>query len=147
MEDPVNAIFNREPDQLFYKQLLDSNEASELNSQLLQTETVWKNGAVIIANGHRPYIDVNLDEDLVEIKQRLYIVLRDYFPDMIVSPDARFYNHQYGGVKPHTDGNRDGISCYTLLLYLRDDFEGGRLSIKAKRSEEEKKTYDPKMNH
>jgi hypothetical protein len=78
---------------------------------------------------------------------RLYIVLRDYLPDAVISSDARFYNHQYGSVKPHTDGNRDGISCYTLLLYLQDKFEGGRLSIKMERSEKEQLISEPDKKH
>jgi hypothetical protein len=65
------------------------------------------------------------------------IVLRDYFPDLEINSNARFYSHKYGKVRPHKDGNHDNICNYTLLLYLNDDFKDGKLSIKMKRRLEE----------
>ena len=119
MEDPVYAIFYAEPKQLFYKQILSIDEATHLNRKLLDSEEEWKDGAQGIANGYRPYREITLDTD---VESRISTVLSDYFPDLKISSEARFYNHQCGEVKPHTDGNRDGMSQYTLLLYLQDDF-------------------------
>jgi len=72
------------------------------------------------------------------ITDRLFTVLRDYFPDMKLDRWARFYNHQYGAVKPHYDANHDFMATHTILIYLTDDFGGGRLSIKTRRSDEER---------
>ena len=139
MEDEVHAVFKSEPNQVVYKQILTYFEAIELNELFLNSNSYWQDGAIKISTGLRPYIDVNLeDKDVKLVYDRLIIVLKDYFPDIKVSTDARFYNHQFGGTKPHKDGNRDGVSNYTLLLYLTDNFDDGKLSIKTKRSEEER---------
>lgn len=147
MEDTTCAIFYNEPEQVIYKQILSSQEASNINDSLVSRSKGWKDGAQVIANGSRPFLEIDLDKEFPDIKERIKIVLRDYFPDVIVSPDSRFYNHQYGRVKPHTDGNRDGISQYTLLLYLCSEFEGGQLSIKMKRQEEERLSHNPHHYH
>ena len=75
------------------------------------------------------------------------MVLSDYFPDLRLDPNARFYSHQFGSVKPHKDGNHDGLCNYTLLIYLSDEFEGGKLSIKMKRSMEEMREAEPDKKH
>lgn len=93
MEDNKHAIFHTEPEQLFYKSILTSEEAFEINKTLMRREGGWKDVAMVIANGIRPYQEVNLDKDIPEVKERLVVVLRDYFPDVVISDDARFYNH------------------------------------------------------
>ena len=85
---------------------------------------------------YRQYIDINL-KYYEELTNRLFIVLRDYFPDIKVDYNARFYNHQYGIVKPHIDKSHDGISNYTLLLYLTENFNDGKLYVKIKRTEQD----------
>jgi len=147
MEDNIYGVFRTEPEQVVYKQILTPEEAITANNDFISEETGWKDGAQVIANGHRPFIDVDLPNKMPELMERLPVILRDYLPDVTVSPDARFYNHQYGRVKPHTDGNRDGVSQYTLLIYLCSEFEGGQLSIKLKRSDEERLAENPYHHH
>lgn len=118
---------------IIYKQILLEDEVLELNTYLMdRTHKQISN----LATGSRLYCDINLNSHT--ITDRLFIVLRDYFPDMKLDKNARFYNHQYGAIKPHYDVNHDGVSTHTLLIYLTDDFEGGRLIIKTKRPDEER---------
>lgn len=81
------------------------------------------------------------------VADRLRVALRDYFPDISLGPTARFYRHLFGSVRPHKDVSRDGASRYTLPLYLSDSFNGGRLSIKTRRTEQELCESEPGMKH
>lgn len=119
---------------IIYKQILSEDEVLELNTYLM--DRTHKQQISSLATGSRLYCDIVLDSHI--ITDRLFIVLRDYFPDMKLDKNARFYNHQYGAIKPHYDVNHDGVSTHTLLIYLTDDFEGGRLTIKTKRPDEER---------
>ena len=136
MEDAEFAIFNSEPRQIIYKQLLDPLEVSALNNYCT-TLTLERSHETGLATGQRQWCDINLrDQRFSFLCDRLFVTLENYFIDLRVDPNARFYSHKYGAVKPHTDKNHDNMSNYTLLLYLNDDFEG-RLSIKTKRTEAE----------
>ncbi len=92
MEDEINGVFNKDYKQVIYKQILSSIEAEELNNALLNMHSIWQDGAMHLCTGHRKFIDINLDsEELEFIHHRLMVVLRDYFSDLKVSSDARFY--------------------------------------------------------
>lgn len=58
-----------------------------------------------------------------------------------------------GDIRPHVDGNtssEDGTSILTLLIYLNDDFEGGRTLFLEDDEEEELNVQDavvPKTGH
>ena len=119
---------------VIYKQILLEDEVLELNTYLM--DRTHNQQISTLATGSRLYCDIDLDSHI--ITDRLFIVLRDYFPDMKLDKNAKFYNHQYGAIKPHYDVNHDGVSTHTLLIYLTDDFEGGRLIIKTKRSDDER---------
>ena len=153
MEDSIHGVFKKEDKQVIYKQIISDIEADELNNILLKLDNnIWLDGAMHISTGSRPYLELDLfssHENLKEIYNRLPIILRDYFPDLQVNNDSRFYNHQYGSTKPHKDGmgGRDGISNYTLLLYLTDNFNDGKLSIKLRRSIEEENEDQPDKHH
>ena len=147
MEDPVFAVFHRETSQVIYKSILTLVDVQEINALLVGRESGWEDGATGLATGIRPFLGLDLEKDLPDLIPHVKVVLRDYFPDLEVSTDARFYNHQLGSVKPHVDGNRDGKSNYTLLLYLGSDFEGGRLSIKMRRSNTELLESEPNKYH
>ncbi len=56
-------------------------------------------------------------------------------------------SHVHGNTRPHKDGNHDGVSNYTILLYLTDDFDDGKLSIKLKRSDAERLADEPHKYH
>lgn len=119
---------------VIYKQILLEDEVLELNTYLIDQS--HNQQISTLATGSRLYCDIDLTSHMVT--DRLFIVLNDYFPDMKLDKNARFYNHQYGAIKPHYDVNHDGVSTHTLLIYLTDDFEGGRLTIKTKRPDEER---------
>lgn len=126
--------------QVLYKQLLQPDEVDELNNQY-QNLTILNTN---LTTGLRHYCDVDLTDSF--ITKRLYTTLNDYYPNMILDRWARYYKHEYGAVKPHRDINHDNKSNYTLLIYLSDDFEGGQLSIKTIRLEEEL-LFQPEMHH
>lgn len=136
-----------ETDKVIYKQILCDDEAKDYNNKFLEQMDIYGfNTTMVLSTGHRQYIDINL-KDYEDITSRLFTVLRDYFPDLQVDHNARFYNHQYGSVKPHIDKCHDGISKYTLLLYLTENFDDGKLSIKMKRTDEEKLEDAPNKHH
>lgn len=124
-------------DHVFYKQVLDLDTVNEILSANLLFDANLSGG---ISTGYREYADLNIED--FELKSKLEIVLRDYFPDIEFENYCRYYNHVYGAVKPHTDSL--GPAQYTLLIYLSDDFEEGELSVKIKRSELD--TY-PELKH
>ena len=131
------AIFKADSP-IVYKQILLPDEIELLNTYFMnQLNDNNNNKSGGIATGRRLHVDVCLKSLFVDICERLSIVLRDYFPDLQIDPNGRFYNHQYGGVKPHKDGCHDGKSNYTLLLYITEGFDDGRLSIKMKRTDDE----------
>lgn len=142
MEDYENAVFFPSDEQVFCKQFLSDIEADEINNYIIKnTDNIWYDNSKGIASGYRSFVDVLLNQEICGINMinRLNVTLKDYYSDIMISPDARFYVHEIGEVRPHFDGNRDGLSNYTLLIYLTDDFEGGNLSIKQALSLEEKK--------
>lgn len=138
------AVF-RKHDQIIYKRILSSDEANTYNEKFINM-TNSKNGNSNIVTGARYHVDFDLRLQ-IELAQRLTVVLKDYFCNLEIDPNARFYSHQIGGIKPHTDGNHDNVCKYTLLLYLTDNFDDGRLSIKTKRTEEEKLIEQPDKHH
>lgn len=146
MEDAEYAIFFNDDAKVLYKEILDVRESTSLNNNLSKLNN-WSNGAVIIATGIRKFKDIDLVENYGWIYDRLKVVLSDYFPDIDINKNCRFYSHTCGSVKPHTDACKDGKSLYTLLLYLDDAFEGGQLSIKVRRSDQEKSITLPNHNH
>jgi hypothetical protein len=149
MEDPINGVFYKEPNQVIYKQLLTMEETDDLNSLLTnRAANLSQDGALHLCTGFRKFIDIDLnDSSMSFITDRLRTTLFDYFSDLEICKDARFYSHEFGRTKPHKDGNHDGVSNYTLLLYLTDEFDDGKLSIKMKRSDEEKRLVDSNMHH
>lgn len=145
MEDADLGVFHKEPAQVIYKQIFSEEEADDLTEKLIGT-AAWENGNVSLATGHRKYISVSL-KDHGDIHIRILQVLNAYFGDITIDPNCRFYDHAYGGVKRHTDAAHDNKSNYTLLIYLTDDFDDGKLSVKMPRSETEiQSEYPDKKN-
>lgn len=146
MENEQYAIFNKENKQVIYKQILISEEINQLNAEL--EESIFaSNTETGLATGYRLFVDINIREQYPLVCDRLFVVLKDYFPDIELCPYGRFYSHKYGGIKPHTDKSHDGRSNYTLLLYLTDDFDDGKLHIKMKRSQNELNILLPDKLH
>lgn len=142
MEDANLGVFHKEPAQVFYKQIFSDLESDEINSEFMSTEAPWNDGAMSLATGHRVFIDLDL-QDLNNITSRCIQVLNGYFGDMTLDRHCRFYSQRYGGVKRHVDASHDNKSNYTLLIYLTDDFDDGKLSVKLPRSELEIQSEDP----
>jgi hypothetical protein len=130
---------------LFYKQILSVEETKELND-LFTHLILQHNYNSNIVTGTRYHIDFNIKSH-PEFVERLLVTLNDYFSDLKIDPNARFYSHRLGGIKPHIDGNHDNICNYTMLLYLTADFDDGKLLVKTKRTEEEKLLEEPNKHH
>lgn len=150
MEDNVYAIFKSE-EQIIYKQILNIDEAEIFNNYLVEminNDLADKNIGTSLVNGVRMFVEINLKlENYNYLCDRLVIVLKDYFPDLRIDHHARLYSQSYGSIKPHTDKNHDGVSNYTMLIYLTDDFDDGKLSIKTKRTHDEISEYENNKFH
>lgn len=147
MEDQLNNVFKKEEKQILYKQILPDTECDEINSYLECNDLYKTHIGTSLVTGHRVFIDINLKElPYAFISDRLLATLSNYC-DLEIDPNARLYSHVYGGIKPHTDKSRDGFSTHTLLIYLTDNFDDGKLSIKTKRSVEEKLEYENNKHH
>lgn len=151
MEDNRYAVFRSEAKQVVYKQLLNIDDVKDLNDHLIKmidSDLVSTNIGTSLVSGKRVHIDVDLkSQDYKDLCINLKVTLRDYFPDLRLDPNARLYSQSYGSIKPHLDKNHDGVSNYTLLLYLTDNFDDGRLSIKMKRSFQEMQESEPNKFH
>jgi len=149
MEDEQNLVFFDQG--VFYKQVVPPEMVSEVKDMCIQYSKTESIGG--IATGTRFRTEIPKDDTLwTHVKT----VFRDYFPDIELAENARYYQQEFGGVKPHTDKSLDGRSKYTLLVYL-SEFDGGKLSCKLDRlpseevSEPEKHhkvfTFTPKMGY
>lgn len=79
---------------------------------------------------------------LSRLVTELTVTLSGYFVDFKVNPNnARIYESNYGTIKPHVDVAMYPGDTHTCLIYLTDDFEGGILTVKVKRDEEDMNTY------
>jgi hypothetical protein len=138
MENNIYGIFRSEAKQVVYKQLLNIDDVKNLNDHLIKmidSDLVSTNIGTSLVSGKRVHIDVDLKSQYYkDLCINLKVTLRNYFPDLRLDPNARLYSQSYGSIKPHIDKNHDGMSNYTLLLYLTDDFDDGKLSIKMKRT-------------
>jgi hypothetical protein len=142
MDEPI--IFS-ESDRIIYKQILLREEANQLNDLFINLANEQNYNSNIVT-GTRYHINFSLRSQ-PELVERLITVLKDQFCDLEIDPNARFYSHQLGGIKPHTDSNHDNVCKYTLLLYLTDNFDDGKLSIKIKRTEAEKLLEQADKHH
>lgn len=73
---------------------------------------------------------------IASIKANIIVGLSGYFTDIEIG-HIRFYRQEFGSTKKHVDVSIDGKSNYTLLVYLSDDFEGGGLELKHRRTQQE----------
>lgn len=158
MEDPKRSVFRktRPGDVVFAKQVIPEDQAQEIHRDLLvkfpSDHPDWQEGAIGIARGIRHFVELAKHVTQCSwwsgVKDQLIVVLGNYlgYHDLCVSDDVRFYRHQFGEVKRHTDGTRDG-SQYSLLLYLSDDFEGGTLSVRVPRDPLDRQSFQPEMGH
>ncbi len=128
--------------QVLYKQILLKDEINELNH--IYNEHLSKQLSNLIT-GSRIYCDIDLSKTF--IPERLITVLSDYYQNLMIDRWAKYYSHEYGAVKPHYDINHDNMSNYTLLIYMTDDFEGGKLSIKCKRTDEDRALSQSNFYH
>lgn len=137
MEEVVKNCYGS-GDKFVYKQLLQPDECDQLNNHLTNmiNRGLFTHNIGQIATGSRLYVDFDLKENKY-ICDRLITTLDTYFTDLQIDPNARLYNQRFGEIKPHFDKNHDGVSNYTCLIYLTDDFTHGKLSVKVKRSKEE----------
>lgn len=81
---------------MIYKKILLPDEVEELN--LSFDNQIHINPISNLITGFRSYVDIDLTSHF--ITDRLFTVLNDYYPGMQLDRWGRFYNHQYGRVKP-----------------------------------------------
>ena len=149
MEDIDHLVFHNEPSQqIFYKPLLSSEEVLDFRNCFVKRFDQISSVSGGLATGNRKRLEIDLQEDVMsDIRERIVTVLRDYFPDIQLASTARMYSQDFGGIKPHRDASLDGASSYTLLIYMSDNFDGGKLSLKLKRTDEEKSLLEPSKHH
>ena len=145
MEDNVFGVFRSDNAKIVYKQILNIDEVISLNDCLTQNInnnlTITNRGTSLVP-GIRKHIDIDLKTSNHKyLCDRLNVVLSDYFPDITIDPNVRLYNQPYGSVKPHIDKSHDSKSNYAMLIYLTDNFNDGKLSIKIKRTPDEMVQY------
>ena len=81
-----------------------------------------------------------LDSISTELEQRLAreltVTLSGYFTEFSANlRNIRIYESHYGIVKPHIDIAVYPEDTHTCLIYLTDEFDGGILTVKAKRDQ------------
>lgn len=139
-----DAIFYHHPEnEVFYKQLLDEDDVSQIQ-KIFNGGIIAANDFGIIATGIRNKLEINTPDFL---KERLPIVLFDYLGSIELSPYIRYYKQKCGSIKPHKDKSLYGDFKYTCLIYISDDFEGGKLSLKVSRTAEEMAANNPHLKH
>jgi 2OG-Fe(II) oxygenase superfamily len=117
------------------------NSEDELNFTI--TSVTSLNNSVV----HRPFLSSELCVDLLECSDEIIISRSNYFPSRhLTYPDEalenrlveaipypfknpRIYRYDHGIVKPHQDQIIYPDYEHTGIIYLTDDYEGGRLTI------------------
>jgi hypothetical protein len=146
MEDIDNCVFIKRDQQIFYKQILNTYILNELKKELHSEQNNFKNNDTNLAT-RKKLIDNCINSNILdEIKETIQTVLKNYFQKLEIN-DIRFYKQTYGETKKHIDKSLDGKSNYTLLVYLSDDFEGGELILKCKRTDEEMEASEKDKKH
>lgn len=136
MEDIENNIFVKRDEFLLYKSIMDQYTLDNLKTELVSMNNHYSSTFGSLA--FRDKLDESYisSELLNDIKKCIMVTLSGYFYYIQIN-NIRFYKQTYGNTKPHYDSALDGVSNYTLLIYLTDDFEGGELVLKCKMTEEE----------
>lgn len=115
-------------DGVFHKQVLASEHINFLLQENANTVQTFE-GAIRIAKGIRTYKTIYLDDEFI---QNLKAVLTDYLGEIEVNSECRFYEHTYGEVIRHQDFLGD--YTHTLLVYMNEDFIGGKLHVKSNKT-------------
>lgn len=126
-----------------YKKVLDNNEITEA-IEPFNNFSKKINEYSSLSTGVRTKKECQTSKFICD---RLQTVLRDYLGNLSFSPEMRLYNQSCGGIKPHKDAALFGKHQYTCLIYLTDNFEGGYLSLKIKRSDTELQQCDFNLKH
>lgn len=144
MEDNNLAVFKACNQQVMYKQILDEGTVIDLKKHLITCS--YQGNYTNMALRSRLDSEALTNELLFQIESAIKITLGSYFTTVEVG-NVRFYKQDFGATKPHTDICTDGKSNYTLLIYLSDDFEKGKLRLKCKRTENEIKHEHHNKKH
>ena len=143
ISDHDGIFYYYQNNEVFYKQILNVDEIDDIEKQFEDgINTV--NEFSSLATGIRNRYEINTPDF---IKERLSTVLFDYLGKITISPFMKLYKQQCGGIKPHRDKSLYGDYKYTCLIYISDDFGGGKLSLKVARPTEELQEVDPQLKH
>lgn len=128
--DPQLAVFDStSPDFILYKQILDEDTVKDIREALRQHESHYvSNDSSLVTR--RRMESSHMDNSILDcIIARVQTTLYNYWHTVNIGT-IRFYKQEFGETKPHRDVSTDGRSNYTLLIYLTDDFDGGRLRLR-----------------
>ena len=129
------------PSNLIYKQILSDDLSNELLNyfNIKSPQLFSMNGSNLFPQRKqlRDFTSELSDKVINEVN----IVLSNYFNNFhIYDNNMRIYYSDFGEVKPHKDVTiRDNYN-HTLLIYLSDNFDGGKITVKVP-IEEIKKHY------
>jgi hypothetical protein len=125
--------------EMLYKRMLDDATVEEASAQL-RASGAWNR----IDGGLAPF-RLRTEECVfepgtsAELRAQIETGLSPYLGEMVLG-DFRVYVQEFGGIRPHLDTVQSEVCAsypnrFTLLIYLTDDFEGGRLRVKCPRGE------------
>lgn len=123
-----------------YKQFLDKDAVEEIMEYVNKAEKISHDGSLA-----KRHMIKEVPQELKDlIKKRIYTALDKQYNDLIVSDEMRIYVQEYGATKEHRDVSYDGKSNLTCLLYFTDDYDGGELKYKVKRTD---LSVEPEKKH
>ncbi len=128
------------PNNILYKQILSNDLTNELIDFFKSKNIISMNGSNLFPQRKQLR---NLTNELSEkIIKEVTATLRNYFDNFqIDSSNIRIYYSDFGTVKPHKDVTIKDKYNNTLLIYLSDEFDGGKITVKVPIEEIQKHYY------
>ncbi len=127
------------PENILYKQILSDDLTNELLHFFKSKNIISMNGSNLFPQ-RKQLRDIN-EELCNKIISEVNTTLSNYFNSFeIDNNNIRIYYSDFGIVQPHKDVTIKDKYNNTLLIYLSDDFDGGKITVKVP-IEEIKKHY------
>ncbi len=147
MASPIGTVLTiseipKNPENILYKQIL----SDELSNDLLQFFQSNCNKLYSMSGSNlfpqRKQLR-NINSELSDrIIEEVYTTMSNYYNCFEIDyENIRMYYSDFGIVKPHKDVTiKDKYNC-TLLIYLSDEFDGGKITVKVPIEEISKHYY------
>lgn len=144
MEDVSTLGFRNRSDLIFYKQILDTSQVKDLLKYLATCRYKFQDTRLA---SRMKITEGEMEEGALKyVRESILTTLSGYFTDLKINY-IRIYRHECGETKRHRDISLDGKSNFTVLIYLTDDFEGGKLTLRTRKDENEIKATDPEKKY